>query len=508
MPTRHCLSLLLATAFLIGCNEQPEFTAEPNVQPSFANSNNASCDRSVNSTIDRLLECVTIDRVRVHQAALQAIADANNGIRASGTPGYNQSAEYIAGQLQAAGYTVTIQPFAFLAFVNLSPSVLAQVSPAPAGPIVHAIMSYSGTGDVTASVSPVINLGCNAADFAGFPVGNIALIMRGECFFAVKAINAFNAGASGVVIYNNIPGGLNASLGGEFDLDISVVSVSQSIGQQLAATAGLVLQLKTETLRGIAGTANIFAETNDGDPNNVVMVGAHLDGVSTGPGINDNGSASAAILETALQMARVKPRNKVRFAWWAAEEVGLLGSTNYVNSLSTTELNKIALYLNFDMIGSPNHVFFVYDGDASDRGGANPYPPGSGAIEQVFESFYTGRGQPYQGVDINGASDHTPFINAGIPSGGLFTGATGIKSDEQAAIWGGAAGNQFDPCYHLSCDTYDNVNLFALDMNADAVAFATMTFAMNTSLVNGIKGKGNFKSKGSAASSFAQGAVK
>jgi aminopeptidase Y len=458
----------------------------------------AACDTRVNNTHDKLLECVTVEGVREHQAALQAIADANNGIRTSGTPGFDQSVLYAQGIFSAAGYNVTVQPFQFQTFISLSPSILEQVSPAPAGPIVNSIMSYSGSGDVTAAVTVLAappadaTPGCEAADFAGFPAGNIALIRRGSCTFAIKATNAFNAGAVGVIIYNNQPGVINGTLGNGFTLNIGVTSVTQAAGDQLAATPGLVLRLNTDTFRGIATTYNVIAETQGGDPNNVVMVGAHLDSVNAGPGLQDNGSGSAAILEVAQQMSKVKPRNKVRFALWGAEESGLVGSIYYVNSLPQTEQDKITLYLNFDMIGSPNHVFFVYDGDDSDAVGAGPGPAGSAQIEDVFEAFYVARGIPYLGTDFSGRSDYGPFIAVGIPSGGLFTGAEGIKTAQEAAIWGGTAGQQYDPCYHLACDTYANINLYALDVNSDAVAFATLQYAMNTSDINAVRGKGNF----------------
>lgn len=454
----------------------------------------ASCDNRTNNTISKLLQCVTLEGVREHQAAFQAIADANNGIRTSGTTGYDESAEYVAERMSAAGYNVTIQEFQFQTFISLSAAVLEQVAPPPGGPIPNIIMSYSGSGDVTAPVStlPVIT-GCEASDFAGFPAGNIALISRGICTFASKATNAFDAGASGVIIYNNIPGDLNGTLGNDFTLDIPVTGITQDAGLQLAATPDLIVHLKTETFRGIATTSNVIAESAGGNPNNVVMVGAHLDSVNAGPGVNDNGSGSAMILEIAEQMAKVKPRNKVRFAWWGAEEANLVGSTFYVNNLSQEEREKITLYLNFDMVGSPNHVFFIYDGDDSDAEGAGPGPAGSAEIEKVFEAYFESVGLPYQGTDFDGRSDYGPFIANGIPSGGLFTGAEGTKTEEEAAIWGGTAGIPYDPCYHQACDTFDNTNLFALDVNSDAAAYATLQFAMNTQIINGERGKGNFK---------------
>jgi aminopeptidase Y len=456
----------------------------------------ASCDTRVNNTFKKLLECVTLEGAREHQAALQAIADANGGIRTSGTPGFDASVAYAEQVFTAAGYDVTIQPFQFQTFIVLSPSILEQVSPPPAGPIANNILSYSGSGDVTAAVTTISPVdptpGCEAADFAGFPAGNIALVSRGACTFAIKATNAYNAGASGVVIYNNAPGVINGTLGNGFTLELPVTSVTQAVGQQLAATPGLVLRLKTDTFRGIATTYNVIAESTSGDPNNVVMVGAHLDSVNAGPGIQDNGSGSAAILEVAEQMAKVKPRNRVRFALWGAEEANLVGSTYYVNNLSAEDRQRIALYLNFDMIGSPNHVFFIYDGDDSDGVGAGPGPAGSAAIEKTFEAYYTMKGLPFKGTDFSGRSDYGPFIAAGIPAGGLFTGAEGIKTAEEVALWGGTAGQQYDPCYHLACDTYANINLTAYDVNVDAVAFSTLQYAMSTEDVNGATGKGNF----------------
>ena len=449
-----------------------------------------------NNTPEKLMESVTLENVRRHQAAFQSIANASSGNRASGLPGYNRSIDYVAQLVTAAGYEVTIQPFTFQAFLPLSPAVLQRMAPSPAGPIANHVLTNSGSGDVTAPVYVVPNEGCAAADFAGFPAGSIALIARGDCFFSVKATNAYNAGAVGVVIYNNVPGELDGStLGSSFTLNIPVTGVSQADGQILAATPGLVMRLKVEAFRGAATSYNVLAQTRDGDPDNVIMVGAHLDSVIHGPGIQDNGSGSAAILETALQMAKVKPRNKVRFAWWGAEEAGLVGSTHYVNGLSAADRDRIALYLNFDMIASPNFGFFIYDGDNSDNVGAGPGPAGSAEIEKVFEDFYTMRGEPFKGTDFSGRSDYGPFIAVGIPAGGLFTGAEGIKTAQEAALWGGVPGIQFDPCYHLPCDTFANASLYALDVNSDAVAYSVLQFAMNTQRVNGRRGKGNFKPK-------------
>jgi aminopeptidase Y len=495
MASRIRRAALAASFVLLATILPPGISAAPGGPPVSP----ALCDARPNDTFSKLLDCVTVEGVREHQAALQEIANDNGGTRVSGTPGYDASVDYAVDVLEARGYAVTVQDFDFVRFEVLSPSVLDRVAPNPAV-LPHIIMSYSGSGEVTAAVSsPNPVTGCFAADWAGFPAGNIALIQRGgstadfTCTFAVKALNAIANGATGVVIYNNAAGDLAGTLGNTFTGNVPVVGITQALGEELRQTAGLVLHLKTEVLRTPATSSNVLAESKGGNANNVVMVGAHLDSVSAGPGINDNGSGSAAVLEVAEQLYRANTKNKVRFALWGAEEASLVGSTFYINDLSQAEHDKIALYLNFDMIGSPNHVFFIYDGDNSDNVGAGPGPAGSAEIEKTFERFFASRDTPFKGTDFTGRSDYGPFIATGIPSGGLFTGAEGIKTPEEASIWGGTANVAYDPCYHQACDTFANNNMGALEMNSDAVAYATLQYAMNTSDVNGAKGKGNFK---------------
>ncbi|MGW1679739.1 M28 family metallopeptidase [Saccharopolyspora sp. NPDC002376] len=226
-------------------------------------------------------------------------------------------------------------------------------------------------------------------------------------------------------------------------------------------------------------TYNLLAETPEGDANNVVVFGAHLDSVSRGPGINDNGSGSAAILQAALDYAGsgATPKNKLRFAFWGAEEEGLVGSAHYVESLPQAERDQIAAYLNFDMVGSPNAGYFTYDGDDSDGEGAGPGPEGSAQIEKLLNDSLAGAGAEPEGTDFDGRSDYGPFIEVGIPAGGTFTGAEQSKTEEQAQKWGGQAGEAFDACYHQSCDTIDNVDTQALDRNLQAINTAVTTYA-------------------------------
>jgi Zn-dependent M28 family amino/carboxypeptidase len=440
------------------------------------------------------------------------IANAYGGTRVSSSDGYDASVDYVADQIAAAGYDVTVQEFSFPFFQELEPAVLEQIAPVPtvypyfdvAG---FATMEYSGSGDVTALAEGVDLIlppadaadtstsGCEASDFAGFTPGNIAVIQRGTCSFALKAQNAHAAGAVGVIIFNEgQPGRTAAFLGtlGGPGATVPAVGAAFAVGEELAA-GGVTVRMFVNATSETRMSENVIAETPGGRDDRVVVVGAHLDSVAAGPGIQDNGSGSAAILEVAIQMAElgIEPRNKVRFAWWGAEESGLVGSTFYVGNLSKREIKNIALNLNFDMIGSPNFVRFVYDGDGS----ATPLsgPNGSANIEQVFLDYFADEagGLPTEPTAFDGRSDYGPFIAVGIPAGGLFTGAEGIKTEEEVEIYGGTAGDQYDPCYHLACDTFDNISLEALDQNSDATAHAVMTFAMTTSSVNGTdKGKG------------------
>ncbi len=392
------------------------------------------------------------------------------------------------------------------------PAELRQLTPV-AATYETGVFTGSGSGRVEGNVIPVdINLtpprastsGCEAADFAGIDwsgPADIALVQRGTCFFGTKAFYAEQAGAEAVIIMNqgNTPDRealivADATSGipplpETVSHTIPVVGASFADGVALSqpGSTAFVEVLPAETRTDF----NVIAELDGKNDDNVVMAGAHLDSVIEGPGINDNGSGSAAILETALMMANTKPENTLRFAWWAGEEQGLVGSEDYVEGLSPAERDRIALYLNYDMVGSPNYILMVYDADESTFPAPEgvTIPPGSTAIEDLYESYYTLIGEPYDDTEFSGRSDYQAFIDNNIPSGGLFTGAEEIKTEQQAAIWGGTAGEQFDPCYHEDCDTIDNVDLHALEVNSDLIAFAQLTFAYSTESVNGVPGK-------------------
>ncbi|HEX8628220.1 MAG TPA: M28 family metallopeptidase [Catenuloplanes sp.] len=450
-------------------------------------------DRDDNPT--ELRKAVTAKGVMNHLGRLQDVADRHSGTRASGTPGYDASVEYVERVLKRAGYKVTKQPFEFPAFRPNGPSVLQRVAPGPVADVANNVMSYSGSGDVTAAASlPVGNpQGCDAADYGPANVGTVVVLVRGGCPFGQKATAAVAARAGAMVVYNNIAEDLNATLGETFTGNLPAVGLSQALGQQLVAQVpgGLRLRVAVSAFRGMARSQNVFAETPWGDPKNVVMTGAHLDSVPAGPGINDNGSGTAALLEVAEQLRKRKitAKNKVRFAFWAAEESGLLGSKHYIANLPRTEQDKIALYLNFDMVGSPNYVRFVYDGDNSafpPGAGSAAGPAGSGAIEKLFHDYFAKQRLASSETAFSGRSDYGPFIAAGvdIPSGGLFTGAEGTKTAAEAAVYGGTAGVAYDKCYHQACDNIDNVSVRAIDEMSDAVAYAIARFADDTRILN------------------------
>ncbi|HEX5731104.1 M28 family peptidase, partial [Microbacterium sp.] len=412
-----------------------------------------------NNSVKKITKAVTLEGVLDHLEAFQSIAD-THGDRAAGRPGYKASVDYVVAELTAAGYSPVVQEFQFPYTEEYSE--LIRVSPSPrtfvngtdflrnafdsgtpegtaTGPLFVADVIVPPTGPANTSTS-----GCEASDFAGMPAGSVALVQRGTCGFNVKVLNAQAAGAVGVIVMNEGQDGRTGLLnmiGDATGLRIPAVFTTYAAGADLYSTPGATVTVKVDFTAETRVAWNVLAETASGNDANTVMAGAHLDSVQDGPGINDNGSGSAALLETAIQMSKTKPNNTVRFAWWGAEEEGLLGSEHYVANLTEAQLADIALYLNFDMIASPNYMFGIYDGDNSgNTAPAGFIPEGSAEIEDVFEAFYADRSLPYQDSEFSGRSDYGPFIAVGIPAGGLFTGAEVPKTASEAALYGGVPG--------------------------------------------------------------------
>jgi len=436
---------------------------------------------------------VTAEAVLAHLAQFEAIADANGGNRAVGTAGYEASAEYIESQLQDAGYTTRRQGFDFalqtiLAY-NLSVNGVASLPP-----LGIPMQGTTGTGPtpITAGIATPGGegaVGCTKAEWTPDAVGKIAVVNRGVCSFADKSLAAAQAGAVALIIINTEDAEFLGTLGPQGPERVPTVGVSKSQGEGILATADVSIELLLDEVTQVSTSFNVLAETPTGREDNTVVVGAHLDSVPEGAGINDNGSGSAAILETALRLAEQGPlNNQVRFAWWGAEEVGLVGSTHYVQDLvanDPTELDQIITYLNFDMVGSPNYVMSVYDANQSTFPAPVEVPAGSVATEKLFTDYFDSTGQPWVDTAFSGRSDYSAFIAAGVPASGLFTGAEGLKTEAEAAAFGGQAGTAYDPNYHGAGDRVANINTDALGIASHAIAFVVASLSLDSSLING-----------------------
>lgn len=448
---------------------------------------------------EKLRKNVTSAAVMGHLRQFENIAKANDGNRAAGTSGYEASAAYVEGVLKKAGYQTSRQPFEFR-FEQVTTTSLEQTAPQQRT-FEHNPMSYSPgtsaagvTGELVAPSNPI---GCTPADWGGVDAaGKIALVSRGTCSFAIKSQQARAAGASAIIVYNTDDGAFNGTLGAEAPDYVPSTGITQADGQALLAAMAdgpVTMKFVLEKVMEQRKTFNVIAQTPWGDPNNVVMAGAHLDSVADGPGINDNGSGSGAILEVAVQLNKQsniqgKLPNKVRFAWWGAEELGLLGSTHYIADLKANnpaQLKNIATYLNFDMVGSPNHIIGVYDANQSTYQAPVAVPPGSVETEKVFTDYFDAIEQPWVDTEFSGRSDYQAFITNGIPASGLFTGADGRKTEREVQLFGGTAGVLYDPNYHTPADDLSNVNTTALEINSKAIAHTVLTLATSTNAVNG-----------------------
>jgi Peptidase family M28/PA domain len=304
------------------------------------------------------------------------------------------------------------------------------------------VLSYSGSGRAGGRLRRLAS-GCTSDEFAGLTAGDIPLVDRGLCFFRDKAFKAQRAGASALVVIDTsltrrgVPSGTLAAPG----IRIPVLLVSDTLVHD-----GATVRVNVDAASERRVAHNVIAETPGGDGEHVVMAGGHLDSVRGGPGINDNGSGAATLIEAAEAIGPDPPGSRVRLAFWGAEELGLLGSRHYVSSLDRAQRRQISAYINFDMVGSPNAVpEFYADGDA-----------------ELGRVLRRAAGRPLGGVRVGGSSDHAPFMAAGVPVNDLYTGA-----NER-----GPGGRPRDPCYHLACDTAARVNRPVLLRMARAAAEA------------------------------------
>ena len=434
---------------------------------------------------------LTVDAMMAHLTKLSDIAKANNNTRAVGTPGYDASVDYVVGKLRDKGFEVQTVQFDARVFHAETGSVTIGDSTVEAKALEFSLATppVGVTGPLV--TAPDDNPACKASDYGSLPVnGAVVLVDRGTCPFAQKEAAAMQRGAVAVIIADNVvEEQMGGTLGENTDVKIPVVSVTKPDGAALRLMSGpatVKLSAETKTIHA----RNVVAQTKTGLTSDVVMAGAHLDSVPEGPGINDNGSGVAAVLETALQLgSSPQIHNAVRFGFWGAEELGLIGSRKYVESLDVNALKDIALYLNFDMLASPNPGYFTYDGDQSlplDQRGSPVVPEGSAGIERSLAAYLNSAGKTPQDTSFDGRSDYDGFTLAGIPSGGLFSGAENKKTPEQARLWGGAADQPFDPNYHKSTDTLDHIDRTELGINGDGVAYATGLYAQDLTGRNGV----------------------
>lgn len=427
-----------------------------------------------------LQKLVTLKDLLAGAQKLQDFADANGGNRAFGGGGHNATTDWLYKELKKTGYyNVFKQPF-------VEVFTAATVVTSANGEVFEGeYMTYGPSGTAKAPFVLVNNLGCTAEDFPAEVAGNVAFILRGECTFGSKAANAKTAGAAAAVIYNNVPGALSGTLGGAGDY-APTVGVSQEIGQSILAKieAGeTIADINVDAIEENRTNYNVIAETKQGDHDNVLMLGGHTDSVFKGPGINDDGSGTIGSLAVAKALTKFKIKNAVRFGFWGAEEFGKLGSYYYIKTINGTlggsqkEAHKVRAYLNFDMIASPNYVLGIYDGDGSAFNFSGP--AGSNTIEKDFEQFYKSKGKPSVPSVFSGRSDYAAFLENGIPSGGLFTGAEEVKTEEEAQMFGGTAGIALDPNYHQPGDTIDNLSHEAFLLNTQSIANSVAKYAVS-----------------------------
>jgi Zn-dependent M28 family amino/carboxypeptidase len=441
----------------------------------------------------QISKAITVKGMHRHLEALQAIAVANGGNRAVGTPGYAASRDYVVRRLRRSGYRPAVQPFVIDRFVEVAPAVLERIAPDPA--LLESVtIDLSGPGDVTGpAVAVDVSLdpprestsGCEASDFAGFPAGSVAVIQRGTCLISEKIDNAASAGAVAVVVFNQGDTPEREAISPLFaghPMPIPAVSTAFATGAQLA-TRPATVRVATQTRVEKVETWNVVAQTPDRG-RGVVTVGAHLDSVPEGPGINDDGTGVAFLLELADQAARqgLHGSRALRFGFWGAEEEGLYGSQAFVDSLTAQDRARTAAYLNFDMLGSPNGLRMIFDGDgAGDPEQAGP--PGSVRIEHAFERWFAVRELATERTPLDGRSDYEAFAAAGIPVGGLFSGAEEIKTEAQWKTTGGIVGVGADPNYHTPRDRVSNIDATILRQLARAGAFVATRFALEPDLL-------------------------
>jgi hypothetical protein len=438
---------------------------------------------------------VTADGMYTHLRKLQEIADANGGSRAEGTPGYDASVDYIVAILKDKGFDVATPEFDRL---DRTEGGNPTVTVAGRGYHVDqaSLLVTTPPGGLNAvTLRPQKPAGCTASDYGTVSVRNaIAVVDDTGCPIGKKQDAAIAKGAVGLLIVSAPgAGGRPAGLftpGYYQQLTVPVGVIDREADTALRRTSAPV-RLVLDSKPVMVKSRNIVAQTKTGDTNNVVLVGAHLDSFPRSPGINDNGSGVAALLETATALSSApKTTNAVRFAFWSSESEA---PRKYVGGLARDQLADVAMYFSVDMLGSPNAGYFTYDGDQSAQ--PNPdipsqsVPVGSAGVERTLAGYLNLAGVRPADMPLSRVADYGPFLAAGIPIGGLTAGSSQRKTEVQARLWGGQAGIPFDPNYGTGRDNIDNIDRKALSVMAQAAAFAVGTYAESVEGANGVPPK-------------------
>jgi hypothetical protein len=491
----------------------------------------AECDARANDTQSKLLECITTDDLMAHMQAFQDIADANpspadgHPSRNSGEPGYLASALYVKKVMEDAGYNARIQTYKFDYYAFTGVPAFSEDSPTahdyilgtewgPGQTTGSTTGSLAAAGGIVLPPTPLSSStsGCTMADFPASISGHVALIQRGFCNFGVKVLNAKAAGATGVVIFNEgNPGRTGLTIGSMLDAndnpfipDIPVAFTTFDVGLNLynqiqTGPAPVVSLSVPATVTPNADDYNVIAESKGGDKNHVLVVDAHLDAIY-GAGMLDNASGSATILDIAQQMKNVTPRNKLRFIWFGGEELGLLGSSYYINNATKTELSHIGYDLDADVTATPNYSIGVLDPAAPNffsRTVTESFP------NRVYKASTIARNQAIKYFDSIGknhilfsplGTDAFSFNAVGIPASGLLTGQDCCKTQQEVNLFGGSLGNyegnipSFDGgCVDnpfLWCDNLDNNDPEVLTFMSKAFATMVLQMAFDTKIMS------------------------
>ncbi|CAL1188896.1 unnamed protein product [Candida parapsilosis] len=398
--------------------------------------------------------------------------------RVIGSPGHWATIRYIISELKKLGgyYTIKTQSFnAIDGHIEDYSLLIDGVQPKSLKPLALTPPT-TDKRPVHGNLVLVESNGCSLHDYPHLTKDNIVLIKRGECSFGDKSRNAGKLGAKGAIIYDS-QGAVAGTLGTPNGEEVATVAVDEKDVDEYIKKLKVNPNHKFETTLYVdsyvknISTINVVADSVFGDHDNIVSLGAHSDSVGAGPGFNDDGSGTISLLEVAQQLTKYKINNAVRFAWWAAEEEGLLGSNYYASHLSKSDNKKLRLFMDYDMMASPNYEYEVYDANNKD------HPNGSGNLRDLYIDWYTAHGLNYTLVPFDGRSDYVGFIEQGIPAGGIATGAEKLKDKEAKRKFGGDLGKAFDPCYHQLCDDLSNPSYEAWGLNTKLIAHSVATFA-------------------------------